>query len=141
MRSETYGFRVAAGKNFERTLNMTVGQLKKEGFTVVTDIDFQAIAKEKLGIDEPRYRILGVCNPSMADQALRADPDIGLLLPCNVVVREDRDGDVTVAFTAPETLLGLANRDDITKLGLEIRRRLERVRDVVADRAGGASMD
>jgi uncharacterized protein (DUF302 family) len=131
MKSKTYGFSMDAGNHFERALNMTVQELKKEGFGVVTDIDFQTILKEKFGVNEPRYRILGACDPSLAFQALRADPDIGLLLPCNVVVREDREGNVTVAFTAAEALLGLVNRDDITKLGMEVHRRLERVRDRV----------
>ena len=139
MKSQTYGFSVAAGRDFDRALKITVEELKKEGFGIVTDIDFQAILKEKLAVDEPRYRILGACNPSLAYQAMRADPDIGLLLPCNVVVREDREGGVTVAFTAPETLLGFVNRDDIANLGIEVRRRLERVRDTVAGKTRSAA--
>lgn len=139
MKSQTYGFSVAAGQDFDRALKITVEELKKEGFGIVTDIDFQAILKEKLAVDEPRYRILGACNPSLAYQAMRADPDIGLLLPCNVVVREDREGHITVAFTAPETLLGFVNRDDIGNLGIEVRRRLERVRDVVATKTRSAA--
>ena len=131
MKTGTYGFSVAAGKDFDRALDIVVHELKNEGFGIVTDIDFQTILKEKLAVDGPRYRILGACNPSMAYQALKADPDIGLLLPCNVVVREDREGNVTVAFTAPEALLGLVNRDDITKLGMEIRRRFEDVSGVL----------
>jgi uncharacterized protein (DUF302 family) len=132
VKAKTYGFSVDAGKDFERALNMTMQELKKEGFGIVTDIDFQAILKDKFGVHEPRYRILGACDASLAYQAMRADPDIGLLLPCNVVVRQDRDGNVTVAFTAAEALMGLVNRDDITKLGMEVHRRLERVRDGVA---------
>jgi uncharacterized protein (DUF302 family) len=131
MRTETYGFSVAAGKDFDRALDTVVQELKKEGFGIVTDINFQTILKDKLAVDEMRYRILGACDPSLAYQAIRADPDIGLLLPCNIVVREDREGNVTVAFTAPEALLGLVNRDDITKLGMHVRRRFERVRDVL----------
>jgi uncharacterized protein (DUF302 family) len=132
VRSKTYGFSVGAGKDFERALTTTIQELKKEGFGIVTDIDFQAILKEKFGVDEPRYRLLGACEPSLTFQAMRADADIGLLVPSNVVVSEDRDGNVTVAFAAAEALLGLVNRDDITKLGMELRRRLERVRDNVA---------
>jgi uncharacterized protein (DUF302 family) len=132
VKSKTYGFSVDAGKDFERVLTMTIQELKKEGFGVVTDIDFQAILKEKCGVHEPRYRILGACDPSLTFQAMRADPDIGLLLPCNVVVREDREGYVTVAFTAAEALLGLVNRDDITEIGMGVHRRLERVSDRVA---------
>jgi uncharacterized protein (DUF302 family) len=131
MRPGTYGFTADAGKNFDEALKLVVQELKTEGFGIITDIDFQAIVKEKLNIDEPRYRILGACNPNFAHQALRADPDIGLLLPCNVVVREDHDGYVTIAFTAPEVFMALVNRREVSNLADEIRRRFERVRDAV----------
>ena len=127
-----YGFSVKFDTDFDRAVDVVTRELKKQGFGIVSDIDLQAIFKEKLAVDEGRYRILGACNPWVAHQALRADPDIGLLLPCNVVVREDKEGIVTVAFTAPETLLGLVYRTDLVKLGMEIRHRLEKVRDAVA---------
>ncbi len=127
----TFGFSMEAGKDFDHTVEVVTHELKKQGFGIVSDIDLQAIFKEKGAIDDGRYRILGACNPWMAHQALRAEPDIGLLLPCNVVVREDRDRNVTVAFTAPEALLGLVYRTDLVKLGMEIRQRLEKVRDAV----------
>jgi uncharacterized protein (DUF302 family) len=82
-------------------------------------------------IDDGRYRILGVCNPSSVHQAIRAEADIGLLLPCNVVIRQDKEGFVTVAFAAPEALLGLIYRDDLVKLGAEIRNRFEKVRNAI----------
>ncbi len=123
----TYGFSVAAGKNFDQALNAVVAGLRQESFGVVVDIDMQSIFKEKLGVDEPRYRILGACNPSLAHQAYRAEPDIGLLLPCNIVVREDKEGNVTVSFVAAEAVLGVVNKDSVTKLGMEAHRRLERV--------------
>ncbi len=132
MKRETYGFSVPAGSNFDHALNVVIQELKKEGFGIITDIDFQAIAKQKLNLDEPKYRILGACNPSLAHQALRVDPDVGLLLPCNVVVREDREGAVVVTFTAPEAMMALVNSRDIANLALEIRHRLDRVRDGVA---------
>jgi uncharacterized protein (DUF302 family) len=127
-----YGFSVKFDTDFDRAVDVVTRELKKQGFGIVSDIDLQAIFKEKLAVDEGRYRILGACNPWVAHQALRADPDIGLLLPCNVVVREDKEGIVTIAFTAPETLLGLVYRTDLVKLGMEIRHRLEKVRDAVA---------
>ena len=127
-----YGFSVKFDTDFDRAVDVVTRELKKQGFGIVSDIDLQAIFKEKLAVDEGRYRILGACNPWVAHQALRADPDIGLLLPCNVVVREDKEGVVTVAFTAPEALLGLVYRTDLVKLGMEIRHRLEKVRDAVA---------
>jgi uncharacterized protein (DUF302 family) len=127
-----YGFSIKFDTDFDRAVDVVTRELKKQGFGIVSDIDLQGIFKEKLAVDEGRYRILGACNPWVAHQALRADPDIGLLLPCNVVVREDKEGVVTVAFTAPEALLGLVYRTDLVKLGMEIRHRLERVRDAVA---------
>jgi uncharacterized protein (DUF302 family) len=127
-----YGFSIKFDTDFDRAVDVVTRELKKQGFGIVSDIDLQRIFKEKLAVDEGRYRILGACNPWVAHQALRADPDIGLLLPCNVVVREDKEGVVTVAFTAPEALLGLVYRTDLVKLGMEIRHRLERVRDAVA---------
>jgi uncharacterized protein (DUF302 family) len=130
--SGTYGFSIQIGRDFDRALDVLTRELKKEGFGIVCDIDLQAMFKEKLAVDEGRYRILGVCNPWVAHQALRAEPDIGLLLPCNVVIREDKEGIVRVAFTAPEALLGLVYRTDLVKLGMEMRQRLERVRDAVA---------
>jgi uncharacterized protein (DUF302 family) len=129
--NKTYGFSVEAGKDFERILSLVTKELKAQGFGLVTDIDLQRMFKEKLGVDDGRYRILGVCNPSLAHQAIRAEANIGLLLPCNVLVRQDKDGFVTVAFSAPEALLGLVYRDDLVKLGAEVRNRLEKVRDAV----------
>jgi uncharacterized protein (DUF302 family) len=129
--NKTYGFSVEAGKDFERILSLVIQELKSQGFSIVADIDLQKIFYEKLGIDDGRYRILGVCNPSVAHQAIRAEANIGVLLPCNVVVRQDKEGFVTLAFTAPEALLGLVYRDDLIRLGAEIRNRLEKVRNAV----------
>lgn len=132
----TYGFSIQAGRDFDRTVETVSRALKKQGFGIVSDIDMQAIFKEKLAVDERPYRILGVCNPMFAHQALRVDPDVGLLLPSNVVVRQNREGDVTLSFAAPEAILALVNEDDLVSLGLEVRHRLERVRDSVAEELG-----
>jgi uncharacterized protein (DUF302 family) len=137
--SRTYGFSIQFGTNFDHALDMLTRELKKQGFGIVSDINMQTIFKEKLAVDEGRYRILGVCNPWVAHQALRADPDLGLLLPCNVVVRQAKDELVTIAFTAPEALLGLVYRTDLVKLGMEMRHRLEMVRDALLEEAKKAA--
>lgn len=127
-----YGFNVTVSGVFNDVVSRVTEELKKEGFGVLTEIDVQATLKEKLGIDKRPYKILGACNPRLAHRALEADPDIGLLLPCNVVVREEEDGSVVVAFMDPASVLGLVNRDEVTALGMEVRAKLERVRDALS---------
>ncbi len=128
-----YGFQLQLkNTDFLSAVNQTVEALKTEGFGVLTDIDVQATIKAKLDIDVPSYRILGACNPSLAHRALTVDPDIGLLLPCNVVVRQDAGGLITVAFMDPVAVLQLTNDPEIAKVAHEVRQRLERVRDNVA---------
>jgi len=124
-----YGFSVQVTGGFQEAIARVTEALKSEGFGVISDIDVQATMKEKLGIDQKPYRILGACNPNLAHQALKADPDIGLLLPCNVVVREGSDGRIIVSFMDPEAVLGLVKKSEIEDLGSEVRQRLEKVRD------------
>ena len=128
-----YGFTVKSAGSMEEVEARLTAELQKEGFGVLTEIDVAATLKKKIDVDRRPYRILGACNPVLANQALDADPDIGLLLPCNVVVREEEDGSVTVGFMDPAAVLALVDVEGIGALASEVRARLERVRDAVAE--------
>ena len=122
-----YGFHVQPQGAFDEVITAVTEALKTEGFGVLSDIDVAATFKAKLDIERPRYRILGACNPTLANQAITADADIGLLLPCNVVVREEDDGGVTVAFMDPVAVLELVKKPEVAELAEEVRTRLQRV--------------
>lgn len=122
-----YGFGKTLPLDFERVIDAVTEALKTEGFGVLTDIDVQATLKNKLGEDMPPYRILGACNPSLAHKALIAEPSIGLLLPCNVVVRQDESGTVHVEFMDPGAVLDLVENPMIHELAQDVTERLNRV--------------
>lgn len=127
-----YGFTVAVKGSFDEAVARVTEELKKEGFGVLTEIDVKATLKAKLDIEKRPYKILGACNPQLANQAIDAEPDIGLLLPCNVVVRQAEDESIIVGFMDPAAVLGLVGREELQALGTEVRTRLERVRDALA---------
>jgi len=126
-----YGFNISLSGNMEDIRSRVVEELQKAGFGVLTEIDVAATLKKKIDVDRKPYLILGACNPKLANQAINADPDIGLLLPCNVVLREEDDGSITVAFMDPAAVLGLVDRDGVEQLAGEVRGLLESVRDAL----------
>ena len=125
--SSAFGFGKSVTSKFDATIDNVTNALGEEGFGVLSDIDVAATLKKKLDEDMPPYRILGACNPALAHQAVQAVPEIGLLLPCNVLVRQDDDGVVHVSFMDPVSVLGLVNNDDILPLAGQAREKLNRV--------------
>ena len=129
MSSCTFGKSIALP--FEAAVDRVASELAKEGFGVVSEIDVAATLKKKLGQDMPPYKILGACNPQFASQALAAEPQIGALLPCNVVVRVDGAGSTRVAFMDPNAVLRLVDHPEVARLAGAVRLRLGKVMDAL----------
>ena len=122
-----FGFGKPVDLSFDEAIDKVTAVLQTEGFGVLSDIDVAAKMKEKLDKDMPPYRILGACNPPLADQAITAVPEIGLLLPCNVLVRQDDAGQVYVSFMDPEAVMSLVDDRGVEPLAADVKSRLERV--------------
>jgi uncharacterized protein (DUF302 family) len=112
---------------YEQAIEAVTQALAKEGFGVLTEIDVAATLKKKLNLDRAPYKILGACNPQFAARALEIEPQIGALLPCNVIVRTDDAGKTVVEFMDPNAVLQLVGRPEIGTIAAEVRSRLERV--------------
>lgn len=125
----SYYFSKVVDLSFERALENVTQELKKEGFGVLTEIDVKATLKKKLDVDFRNYRILGACNPPFAYEALKAEPMIGIMLPCNVVVRETEDGRTEVAAMDPVGAMQAVNNARLTQISAQVREKLLRVID------------
>jgi uncharacterized protein (DUF302 family) len=123
----TYGFGTTLAVGYDEAVRLARAALAREGFGIVSEIDLTRTLREKLGVDIAPYLLLGVCNPSLARQALATDPDIGLLLPCTVAVRESAvPGQAHLLALDPIAALGLTGHPDLAPLAREVRQRLER---------------
>ncbi len=125
MQQTGYGMVVTSDLPMEQAEKAIRESLAEEGFGILTEIDVAATLREKLGIERAPYRILGACNPSLANRGLEADDDLGLLLPCNVVVCV-RDGQTVVAALDPHVMADVASTPEIDEVAREARQRLER---------------
>ncbi len=128
---ESIGLTVHLPIPYEQAIGRATDALKAEGFGVLTEIDVKATMKKKLDVDFRRYVILGACNPPLAHQALSASLDIGLLLPCNVIVYEEGEGSV-VSLVDPMSMMRMTGVEGLDEMAQEARQRLERVRDTLA---------
>lgn len=128
-----YGFSTVVKFDFETAIARVTEELQKEGFGILSEIDVKATLKKKLDIDRKPYTILGACNPVLANQAIENEPDIGLLLPCNVLVMLNDSNEVVISFMDPEVVLGLVKSPQLIELGKEAKTRLLRVKEALAN--------
>ncbi len=125
-----YGYKKQLSISFAEAVRKTKNALTKEGFGVLTEIDVKATIKKKLGVEYENYLILGACNPQSALKALQAEKDIGLLLPCNVVVYEDR-GNVFVSAILPMVAMGMVDNPALGDIASAVEQKLKKVVDNV----------
>ena len=125
-----YGFTKEICILYDKALEVIVDELKKEGFGILTEIDVKQTLKKKLNVDFPKYKILGACNPSFAYRALSTEENIGLLLPCNVIVYE-KDGKTILSVMKPSVAMGMIDNPELGKVAIEVESKLKRVFDSV----------
>jgi uncharacterized protein (DUF302 family) len=125
----SYALSTTVVRDFTETLDATRAALAEQGFGVLTEIDLSATLKEKIGVDVPPQVILGACRPPLAYAAVQAEPSIGLLLPCNVVVRDTGDGTTVVEAVDPSVMETLTRNDKLAEVSAEARERLQAALD------------
>ena len=127
-----FGIRVTLDVPYETAIEKATAALKEEGFGVLTEIDVKATLKKKLDVDFQRYVILGACNPKLAYQALQNEREIGLLLPCNVIVYETDEGQSTVSIVDPMSMMGVVESDSLELVADQAKEKLTRVAESLA---------
>ena len=125
----SYYFNKTVDMNFDETILKVTKELKKEGFGILTEIDVTATLKKKLNVDFHKYRILGACNPPFAYRALQAEPKIGTMLPCNVIVQELESGKIEVAAVDPLSSMQAIQNKALQPIAEEIQAKLKKVID------------
>jgi uncharacterized protein (DUF302 family) len=133
MNKTQYSIGIELQLDFDSAVERTVERLKDQGFGVLTEIDVKETLKQKLGVDFKNYRILGACNPPLAHKALSAEDEIGLLLPCNIVVYETSEGKVRVSAIDPVAAMSVVGSDAIRPVAEEVRRKLSTVISALAE--------
>jgi uncharacterized protein (DUF302 family) len=129
MSHASYGFGCTLPDPIDEAVRKTTEALKAEGFGILTTIDVQATMKAKLDLDRPPYVILGACNPHLAHRALQAEPELGLLLPCNVIVYAEAAGQSRISIVDPKQMLGFVQNEELAAVAEEAETRLRRVVD------------
>jgi uncharacterized protein (DUF302 family) len=133
MKTATYGMTVRLTTPFETSRDLIIEALREEGFGILTEIDVQAVMREKTGTHMPQYAILGACNPELAHSALMEDHDFGLIMPCNVVVREDEYGGSAVSILDPDVVARASNSLALHNISGVLREKLSRVLRTLED--------
>ena len=127
MNRTSYGFSKSVNLSFENALEKVTEDLQNEGFGILTEIDVKETLKKKLDVDFREYKILGACNPTSAYKALQSEEQIGLMLPCNLIVYENSSGETVVAAIDPIASMMAVKNEDLGKLAVEIQAKLKRV--------------
>jgi uncharacterized protein (DUF302 family) len=131
MNKTQYGYQVRTNLSYDDAITRATAELKKEGFGVLTEIDVKDTLKKKIDFDFRRYIILGACNPHLASRMLSEEIEIGLLMPCNVIVYENDDGTATVSFLSPKVMLSVSGRTDLVGAADEAEGKIQRVAEAI----------
>ncbi len=127
-----YGLEVTLNGSMEAAEQKTIAALKEEGFGVLTEIDVKAVLKKKIDVDRRPYKILGACNPVIANEVLNLEADVGLLLPCNVVLREEEDGRITVSMIDPQAMFTVVDNPAVADIVADVKARFERIMSAIS---------